>query len=141
MKLAHLMLLHGILLSRDAVFKNIDLDYIHLADDLSSFDSYLWGLVAYYFFVTNLIVSRGMMMEALRMHNKPKFNVYGFAFFLQVWVYEVFLNVGLYCASQMSYAAMGKRHPRILRWKVPNFFRYNNLLQFFQPGNSSFYVG
>lgn len=128
------MVLHEILLYRDAIFKNIDLDYIHLADDLSSFDSYQWGLVAYYFFVTNLIISHGMMLEALRKHNKLKFNVYAFAFILQVWVYEVFVNVGLYCASQMSYAAMGMRLPRILRWKVPNFFRYDNLLQFFQPG-------
>ncbi|KAH6832014.1 hypothetical protein C2S53_000175 [Perilla frutescens var. hirtella] len=131
LKLAHLMILYGVLLCRDSMSKNINLRYLHLVDHLDRFDAYPWGLVSHDFFVSNLLASKEFMQIYLKKKTQPKFDVYGYAFALQTWIYEVFSKIGLHCATQLTEYLT----PRILRWAAPNFYRYGDLQTFFDAGN------
>ncbi|KAH6754746.1 hypothetical protein C2S53_020630 [Perilla frutescens var. hirtella] len=105
LKLAHLMILYGVLLCRDSTCKNIDLWYLHLVDHLDRFDAYPWGLISYDFFVSNLLASREFMQVCLQKKTQPKFDVYGYAFALQTWIYEEDFNLSKEEKKKSSEAA------------------------------------
>ncbi|KAH6787128.1 hypothetical protein C2S52_006680 [Perilla frutescens var. hirtella] len=131
LKQAHLLVLYGVFLCRDTHYKTVDIQYIHVVDDLSKFASYPWGLVSYTFLVDNLIDARARLKRMLKKKTKSNFNVYGFAFVIQLWAFEVSREIGAYCGVQLS----ENEHvtPRMLRWSIPNFFRYSELWSFFAP--------
>ncbi|KAH6771544.1 hypothetical protein C2S52_016347 [Perilla frutescens var. hirtella] len=134
LKLAHLLVLYGVFLCRDTHCKTVDIQYIHVVDDLSKFASYPWGLVSYTFLVDNLIDTRARLKRMLKKKTKPNFDVYGFTFVLQLWAFEVSREIGAYCGVQLS----ENEHvtPRMLPWSIPNFFRYSELRSFFAPSKT-----
>ncbi|KAH6787281.1 hypothetical protein C2S52_006833 [Perilla frutescens var. hirtella] len=50
-KLSLLYILYGILMIRDRKWKRLDLKYMHLVDDISNFNQFHWGEVAYEFLI------------------------------------------------------------------------------------------
>ncbi|KAH6815832.1 hypothetical protein C2S51_020652 [Perilla frutescens var. frutescens] len=87
--LALLYILYGILLIRARKGKKIDLKYLHLVDDLSRFNYYGWGQVAYEFLVRTTHHAREIMDNLIAEDKNLAFDANGFAIALQMWVYEV----------------------------------------------------
>lgn len=129
LKLALLLMLYSYLLVRHRTGKRIEVQYLHLVDDLERFNQFPWGVVVYQFLVTASHNCKTIIDNSLAVDKKPTFDAYGFTFAIQVFAYEVHANVALHCAIRPR----GCEHqfPRMLRWRANNFFRYNELLTYF----------
>ncbi|KAH6835898.1 hypothetical protein C2S53_018148 [Perilla frutescens var. hirtella] len=89
LKLAHLLVLYGLLLCYETHCKTIDIQYLHVVDDLLNFEKYSWGSISYKFLVDNIVVARARLKSMLKKKMKPKFDIYGFTFVLQLWDFEI----------------------------------------------------
>ncbi|KAH6830129.1 hypothetical protein C2S53_017970 [Perilla frutescens var. hirtella] len=134
LKLAHLLVLYALLLCRDTHGKMIDVQYVHLVDDLSKFEKYPWGSISYKFMVDSIVDARARLKNMLNKKMKPMFDIYGFTFVFQVWAFEISRELGAYCGEQVP--SCEEAVPRMLRWSTPNFFQFYDLKKFFTPAHT-----
>ncbi|KAH6835320.1 hypothetical protein C2S53_000525 [Perilla frutescens var. hirtella] len=133
LKLAYLVCVYGLLLSKDRKGKKLDIQYLHLIDDLSRFTSYPWGRISYEYLLHGVITARENMDRLKQKSNeRPAFNVNGFTYALQGCAFEVFPSVGNHCGSLVD--ENSHLLPRILRWSTSTFFQYRDFVRFFQTG-------
>ncbi|KAH6837458.1 hypothetical protein C2S53_018173 [Perilla frutescens var. hirtella] len=105
LKLAFLFVLYAVVLSRDRKEKNIEMQYRHIVDDLQKFEEYPWGCVFYEYLVR--------------------------ATLSQHMAYELMPDLGRDCANAVKENL--SRFPRILRWKVEEYYQHDYLLGYFAP--------
>ncbi|KAH6776196.1 hypothetical protein C2S52_013757 [Perilla frutescens var. hirtella] len=86
LKLALLYIVYGILLIRDRKWKRLDLRYMHLVDDLSRFNEFPWGLVAFEFLVRSTHRARDVVENMLAENKNLSFEANGFSIALLIWV-------------------------------------------------------
>lgn len=128
-KLGILWFVYAVLFGRHPSHKKINVKYMHLVDDLNSFDAYPWGLKAYEFFIKKLCRARRILdgNEAAGL----AFELYGFTYVLQVWLFETCPQLAAFCARHVDPG--GKRMPRILCWSATSVRKYASLRKFFKP--------
>lgn len=114
LKLALLYFLYGILLPRNGRITKLDMKYLHLVEDLEKFNAFPWGRVAYEFLAKSILSIRGRM-DGSKVAIK-RFDMHGFTYALQTWMYEVMPSVATYCASRAS--KLGCLTPGILCWSA-----------------------
>ncbi|XP_057810205.1 uncharacterized protein LOC131024694 [Salvia miltiorrhiza] len=128
LKLALIYFLYGILFALDYK-KHIDVQYLHLVDDLLKFDAFPWGRVAYDFLVLVILSAQpcmgGPKVTMLRMQ--------GFSFALQVWAYEVMPSLARYCAAREN--KFENLTTWILHWSATKRIHFNDLKIFFALGD------
>ncbi|KAH6800233.1 hypothetical protein C2S52_000697 [Perilla frutescens var. hirtella] len=134
LKLAHLLVLYALLLCRDTHGKTIDVQYVHLVNDLSKFEKYPWGSISYKFMVDSILDARARLKNMLKKKMKPNFDIYGFTFVFQLLAFEISRELGAYCGEQVP--SFEEAVPCMLRWSTPNFFRFYDLKKFFTPEHS-----
>ncbi|KAH6766350.1 hypothetical protein C2S52_017333 [Perilla frutescens var. hirtella] len=129
LKLAFLFLLYGVVLMRDRNDTNIQMQFVHLADDIEKFNDYPWGRVSYEYLVKATLSRKEVLEKQLRQGKKAAYDAFGFLMALQVWAYEVIPDLASHCAHKIE----GKEQvfPRILHWTAPEFFQYDYLMPFF----------
>lgn len=138
LKLALLCFLYGTLLAGNAN-KRIDLEYLHLIDDLQNFNAFPWGRVAYEFLVSFMLSTRVLMDKDRSKNLKPSLFIYGFSVALQVWAYEVIPSLAEFCAVRVSDSE--NLTPGILRWSTKRMVvRFSELKIFFTPGDEAHLV-
>ncbi|KAH6821502.1 crooked neck protein [Perilla frutescens var. hirtella] len=116
----------------------IDMQYLHLVEDLHKFNEFPWGLVAYQLLVSSTLSVRSRMDVSKLTHPRAPIDMYGFSYALQAWVYEVMPFVATHCAFRSS--NIENLSPRILRWFATKIFRFNDLKQFFTPSGNAHLV-
>ncbi|XP_057779659.1 uncharacterized protein LOC130998244 [Salvia miltiorrhiza] len=131
LKLALLLVLYGLLLPRHKTHKRIEIEYIHLVDDLAKFNLYPWGLVSYQFLVTVSHNARLIVDDKLASNQSPAFDACGCTIVLQVFLYEVYKKLGEMCATRVESAE--SLHPRMLRWSTESFYKLDVLMEYFKP--------
>ncbi|KAH6757448.1 hypothetical protein C2S52_023430 [Perilla frutescens var. hirtella] len=126
LKLAFVFVLYSVLLTRD---NNIQMQFLHLVDDIDKFNDYPWGYVSFEYLVEATLSRKEVLDNQLRQGKKPAYEAFGFLMALQIWAYEVIPDLGRHCAQKIE----GKEHvfPRMLRWAVPGFCHYDDLMRFF----------
>ncbi|KAH6762528.1 hypothetical protein C2S52_019961 [Perilla frutescens var. hirtella] len=129
LKLAFLFLLYGVVLMKDKSDTNIQMQFVHLADDIEKFNDYPWGRVSYEYLVKATLSRKEVLEKQLRQGKKAAYDAFGFLMAFQVWAYEVIPDLASHCAHKIE----GKEQvfPRILRWTAPEFFQYDYLMPFF----------
>lgn len=134
LKLALLYFVFGILLPKDPRTAKVEVQYLHLVEDLEKFNAFSWGRVSYEFLVSVVLLAR-VRMDSLEFatNKKARLLINGFVFALQIWVYEVMPSLAEYCAENIK---NGRTQPRILHWTTPKkSIRFKNLMNFFAPGD------
>ncbi|KAH6757438.1 hypothetical protein C2S52_023431 [Perilla frutescens var. hirtella] len=134
LKLSLLYILYGILLIRDRKWKRFDLKYMHLVDDISNFNHFHWGEVAYEFLMRSTHHSRELLENKLAGHKSLALDVNGFSLALQIWAYEVMLNIASECATVVPTLACSI--PRILRWSAANHVRFEKVQTLFMQSKN-----
>ncbi|KAH6793395.1 hypothetical protein C2S52_003872 [Perilla frutescens var. hirtella] len=134
LKLANLLVLYALLLCRNTHGKTIDVQYVHLVDDLSKFEKYPCGSISYKFMVDSIVDARARLKNILKKKMKSKFNIYGFTFVFQLWAFEISMELGAYCGEQVP--SCEEVVSCMLRWSIPNFFQFYDLKKFFTPAHT-----
>ncbi|KAH6796969.1 hypothetical protein C2S52_021523 [Perilla frutescens var. hirtella] len=131
LKLAYLFVLYAVVLPRDRKEKSLQMKYLHLADDLEQFEKYPWGRVSYEYLLKSTLSRRRVIDNIIRQQKSMAYDVYGFVLALQTWAYEFMPDLGRDCAHIVK-RNLG-RFPRILRWRVDEFYHYEQLMGYFAP--------
>lgn len=127
LKLALLWFLYGALFC-DA-HKKIPSVYMHILDDLPSFNKYPWGLKSYEYLVQKMHRSHANMLDTLNTQKRATFDVFGFVFVLQVWLFETIPGLGDFCAKRVD--KYDEVWPRVLRWSsIPGFKTHQSISKF-----------
>lgn len=134
LKLALLYFLYGTLLAGHPD-KIIEVQYLHLIEDLQKFNEFPWGEVVYKFLVSFILSLQERIDHGLVVTNrKTQLDLHGFSFVLQVWAYEVMPALAEYCAIRVN-NCKNLITPRILRWFTPKkAICFNDLKKFFTTG-------
>lgn len=103
---------YGFLFIRDKYSDDTDLKYLHLVDDIESFVKYPWGTAAYNFLVKEMHSAA----DKIAKHDSRELALNGFVAPFQIWVYEIFPNVGREFATKLAWRS--DSFPRILRWST-----------------------
>ncbi|KAH6782029.1 hypothetical protein C2S51_007322 [Perilla frutescens var. frutescens] len=114
LKLAFVLILFGILLVHGSSNKNVDMTFLHIADDIQQFQLFPWGEVAYDLLVRQTHRAKVTVEKLLRTDKKIQLECNGFSLAVQVWAYEVIPVVAHNCAQKIECAL--NCFPRILRW-------------------------
>ncbi|KAH6778227.1 hypothetical protein C2S51_009539 [Perilla frutescens var. frutescens] len=129
LQLVCLVILYGVLLVCGASSHNIDMIYLHLADDIHCFNAFPWGKVAYHLLVRRTHRAKEQL-ETLMRNNRPlALDGNGFVFSLQVWAYEVLLILARNCADRI--AGSEDRLPRMLRWSARKAIKFDLMNRYF----------
>lgn len=131
LKLALLYFLYGILLVKHHTLK-IDMQYLHLIEDLQKFNAFPWGRVAYQSLVSSILKVRARMDSS----EAAKVDLFGFCYALQVWAYEVMPSLAARCAYRANNSE--NLTPWILRWSAK--LRVKDLKDCFTPGDKAHIV-
>ncbi|KAH6833167.1 hypothetical protein C2S53_008110 [Perilla frutescens var. hirtella] len=123
LKLAFLLILFGILLVRGSRNKNVDMTYLHLADDIQM------GEVAYDLVVRQTHRAKFTLDKLLRNDKRIQLDANGFSLVLQVWAYEVIPVVARNAAQKIECAA--NYFPRILRWIATKPIKFDIVYTYF----------
>ncbi|KAH6770093.1 hypothetical protein C2S52_014896 [Perilla frutescens var. hirtella] len=99
LKLAFLFVLYAVILPRDRKEKNIEMQYMHLVDDLQRFEDYPWGRVSYDYLVSATHSRREVIDGLIRQKKRMAYDAFGFVIALQTWAYEVMPALARDCAS------------------------------------------
>ncbi|KAH6764244.1 hypothetical protein C2S51_015493 [Perilla frutescens var. frutescens] len=114
LKLGLLVIVYRILLHNKGPSNIIDNRFIHLVDDLVSFDRFPWGRIAYDHLVQSTYASRDHLRHFISTGTRPDFDPPGYSFALQVWAYEVMPSVGRLCANRIL--GWESLTPRVMGW-------------------------
>ncbi|KAH6809105.1 hypothetical protein C2S51_026888 [Perilla frutescens var. frutescens] len=131
LKLAYLFILYAVVLPRDRKEKSLQMQYLHLADDLEQFEKYPWARVSYEYLLKSTLSRCRVINNIIRQQKSMAYDVYGFVLALQTWAYEFMPDLGRDCAHIVK-TNLG-RFPRILRWRVDEFYHYEQLIGYFAP--------
>ncbi|KAH6768765.1 hypothetical protein C2S51_014101 [Perilla frutescens var. frutescens] len=105
LKLALLHVLYGLLLNRDQLWKKIEVDYMHLVDDLDVFNNYPWGRVAYDHLVHWTHWARGNVDRLTVQSDRPSTDVCGFFLCIQIFAFEIMTMLAKHCATRIDSVA------------------------------------
>jgi Domain of unknown function (DUF1985) len=120
LQLALLFTLYAVLLC-PGHSKKVDEQWIHLVDDMDSFNEFPWGRVSFEVLASEIhsCMRKRLLLRADekrydRTRKEESFDVCGFVQALQVWAYESLPSVAHFCAKKVADAS--KLKPRLLRW-------------------------
>ncbi|KAL8552980.1 hypothetical protein ACS0TY_001594 [Phlomoides rotata] len=126
LKLALLLFLYGVLLGQHNN-KNIDMRYFHLVDNISEFNDYPWGRVAFEYLIENIHCNMRVIIEGCSSEKTEKatnhekyIDCNGFIYALQCWAFESIHSAGIYAGILIE---MEKKVgiPRIVCWNATPF--------------------
>ncbi|XP_044460529.1 uncharacterized protein LOC123192149 [Mangifera indica] len=108
-KLALLYILHMVLLGNDRR-KKVSTEYLQLVDHLDGFNSYPWGVVVWQMTYDSMSQTCERLCSG-RMQEIRKYDLYGFPFAFQYWIYETLETLHEWIDLVDLYVS-----PRMLRW-------------------------
>ncbi|KAH6800044.1 hypothetical protein C2S52_000508 [Perilla frutescens var. hirtella] len=123
--------IHSLLFTNRRCLKFINISVAFRTDDLEKFKKYPWGRVSYEYLLKSTLSRRRVIDNRIRQQKSMAYDVYGFVLALQTWAYEFMPDLGRDC-SHIVKTNLG-RFPRIFRWRVDEFYHYEQLLGYFAP--------
>ncbi|KAH6794486.1 hypothetical protein C2S52_004963 [Perilla frutescens var. hirtella] len=87
--------------------------------------------VSYEYLLKSTLSRRRVIDNIIRQQKSMAYDVYGFVLALQMWAYEFMPDLGRDCAHIVK-RNLG-RFSRILRWRVDEFYHYEQLMGYFAP--------
>lgn len=132
-KLSLLLIFFICLLMRNGTSKRIELQYLHIVDDLELFNRFPWRFLAYESIVIAAHNYKALIDQKVVQGENPTFDAYGFIHLIQVFAYEVHTNLGLHCTKWLYHPDV--QFPRMRRWRVRRFFRYKEIEPYFINSN------
>lgn len=134
LKLAYVYIAYGVVLMDGRPTTRLNLDFMHLIDNLETFKQFPWGRASYQILVARTHDAKKHIHDLESNGKERKCEAQGFVYPLQAWAYEIFPELASYCADRNLELVLS--WARMLRWLPHKRASFDDMYPFFLTGCS-----